>query len=112
MLQGTFKYNNCLFIVSLVSTIKSVRPELLIDYVSFNPKSAFTIDPPQHIVDKYNFGIFNTISLLLAHNLAEIPDFGIPMLAMYTPQAESFDPTDWYASSFLLVLITIQKVVV
>ena len=36
--------------------------------------------------------------------LVDIPGFGMPMLAMYAPQTQSFDPTNWYVLIHLLVV--------
>eukprot|EP00026_Physarum_polycephalum_P002498 Phypoly_transcript_02505.p1 GENE.Phypoly_transcript_02505~~Phypoly_transcript_02505.p1 ORF type:complete len:743 (+),score=67.33 Phypoly_transcript_02505:95-2323(+) len=63
---------------SLITTIKLKRKDLLLHIESTAaPISCF---PPPHILTKYD---------------RDIPGFGMPMFAMYAPQTQSFDPTNW-----------------
>eukprot|EP00026_Physarum_polycephalum_P003134 Phypoly_transcript_03143.p1 GENE.Phypoly_transcript_03143~~Phypoly_transcript_03143.p1 ORF type:complete len:818 (+),score=151.04 Phypoly_transcript_03143:58-2511(+) len=66
-------------IESLVATIKKKRKDLLQERQTFaEPLSDI---PPKHVLEKWNF---------------DVPDLGVPMLALHAPQAQSFDPQDWW----------------
>lgn len=64
---------------SLIATIKHKRPDLL----KHLPSTTEPINEelPKKVVDKWDF---------------DIPDLGAPMLALYMPQARSFDPENWW----------------
>eukprot|EP00026_Physarum_polycephalum_P001669 Phypoly_transcript_01671.p1 GENE.Phypoly_transcript_01671~~Phypoly_transcript_01671.p1 ORF type:complete len:1064 (+),score=159.93 Phypoly_transcript_01671:260-3193(+) len=64
---------------SLVATIKRDRPDLLKDVDT--KASPVSEDPPQNIIEKFDF---------------DIPDLGAPMLAMHAPQARAFSPVGWW----------------
>eukprot|EP00026_Physarum_polycephalum_P001510 Phypoly_transcript_01512.p1 GENE.Phypoly_transcript_01512~~Phypoly_transcript_01512.p1 ORF type:complete len:1104 (+),score=195.39 Phypoly_transcript_01512:246-3314(+) len=66
---------------SLVATVQKERSDVLkgVDCKGALPLSQ---DPPQHVIDKWNY---------------EVPGLGVPMLASDIPTGRSFTPLDWWA---------------
>ena len=75
-------------------------------------------DPPDHVLQKWDFGkeillfwppLYPPAPLVhLCIIQTDIPNLGVPMLAMNAPQTTSFNPTDWY---FLLLFFFVPLLV-
>jgi hypothetical protein len=94
---------------SLVATIKESRSDLLQDVIVKEGTEPIVQTPSPNIQAKYNYGMIPpspSLAISLSPfpipslppvflHIPEIPDLGIPMLAMYSPQSRLFDPTGW-----------------
>lgn len=85
---------------SLISTIKLKRSDLLPHLES--KAAPISVELPPHVLAKFTVGMLQLFCshfvyfLLLIIVSIDIPGFGVPMLAMYAPQMQSFDPMNWF----------------
>ena len=88
---------------SIVATIKSIRPELLHDQSS---ATSIQQDPPQHILDKFNFGIF----LFFVFHFSFVVTYSYCLLRytwLWHPNARDVHSTSKIVFSTTMVSITL-----